>query len=226
MNDFIAIIPARGGSKGIKKKNMVKLKNKPLIQYTLEAALKCNYISKTVVTSDDDEILNFSKSFGAISHKRSKELSTDFIDAVPVIKDVLEKYKRFKNFIYLQPTSPLRNTKHITEAISIFLKEKNKSVISVKKVENECLKYFKIKNGMLSGLIDNHSPFKRRQDLDEVVKANGAIYICEIETFLLNNSLLSDNTVPYYMCSSESNDIDNLDDLLEVEKILNERKKD
>ena len=120
--NMIAIIPARGGSKGLPRKNIHKLNSKPLISYTVESALACDFIDKVAVSTEDDEIAEVAKKFGASVIKRPVELAQDETPAKLVVKHAIDTEKdegtSYKYIILLQPTSPMRNRFHITEAVS------------------------------------------------------------------------------------------------------------
>ncbi|MBP6713471.1 acylneuraminate cytidylyltransferase family protein [Aliarcobacter cryaerophilus] len=220
---MISIIPARGGSKGLPKKNILELAGKPLIAWTIESSLKSKYISKTIVSSDCDEILNISSKYGSEILKRPDELARDTTPTEPVVEHILQNIKDLGNYSYLvllQPTSPLRDEKDIDEAISKLIQEKDATaLISVKEIDNKILKAFKINNnGYLEGISNNKYPFMRRQDLPKVFMPNGAIYIISINEFLKTKRLFSDNAISYLMNEEKSLDIDTIDDF---EKIKN-----
>ena len=220
---IISIIPARGGSKGLPKKNILELAGKPLIAWTIESSLKSKYISKTIVSSDCDEILNISSKYGSEILKRPDELARDTTPTEPVVEHILQNIKDLGNYSYLvllQPTSPLRDEKDIDEAISKLIQEKDATaLISVKEIDNKILKAFKINNnGYLEGISNNKYPFMRRQDLPKVFMPNGAIYIISINEFLKTKRLFSDNAISYLMNEEKSLDIDTIDD---IEKIKN-----
>ncbi|WP_313956428.1 acylneuraminate cytidylyltransferase family protein [Aliarcobacter cryaerophilus] len=220
---IISIIPARGGSKGLPKKNILELAGKPLIAWTIESSLKSKYISKTIVSSDCDEILNISSKYGSEILKRPDELARDTTPTEPVVEHILQNIKDLGNYSYLvllQPTSPLRDEKDIDEAISKLIQEKDATaLISVKEIDNKILKAFKINNnGYLEGISNNKYPFMRRQDLPKVFMPNGAIYIISINEFLKTKRLFSDNAISYLMNEEKSLDIDTIDDF---EKIKN-----
>ena len=220
---IISIIPARGGSKGLPKKNILELAGKPLIAWTIESSLKSKYISKTIVSSDCDEILNISSKYGSEILKRPDELARDTTPTEPVVEHILQNIKDLGNYSYLvllQPTSPLRDEKDIDEAISKLIQEKDATaLISVKEIDNKILKAFKINNnGYLEGISNNKYPFMRRQNLPKVFMPNDAIYIISINEFLKTKRLFSDNAISYLMNEEKSLDIDTIDDF---EKIKN-----
>lgn len=223
---ILAIIPARGGSKGIPKKNIVGLGGKPLIAWTIEAALGCSYIDKVVVSSDDKEILATAKKWGAQIVKRPKKISGDHSPFQPLIFHTLAACKKQENYtpnllVYLQPTSPLRTSQDISQAIEKFLDKKAGALISVYSLDKKYLKAFVInKEGYLVGAVNNKYPFANRQDLPDLYMPNGAIYIIKTKLYLKYGQLFSPRTLPYEMSWEQSIDIDNPADLKTAEELL------
>ena len=224
INKFIAIIPARGGSKGIKKKNLKLLNGKPLIYWTIKAAVDSKCFNSIIITTDDVEIKKYCKKFELIIYNRPKKFAKDTTPMVPVVLDVLENYKdifdKAEGFCLLQPTSPLRSATHINEAMNLFNSSKANSVLSVIKRDNKVAKYLIEKKGSLSGLMNNDAPFLRRQDLPNVVETNGAIYICSNKAFEQKKSFLIKKCIPYYMDLELSIDIDEMKDLQKAEELI------
>jgi N-acylneuraminate cytidylyltransferase len=214
---IVAIIPARGGSKGIPRKNIINFLGKPLIQWSIEAALKSKYITDVVISSDDDEILNEAKkNNNVLIIKRPIDLAQDNSKTEPVLVHVLESLKdiKFDFLILLQPTSPLRTFKDIDLAFEKMFDFKANSLISVCELEHHPYKSFKIDDkGYLKGIINNDFPFFPRQELPKTYRANGAIYIIKVKDFIKNKSLLTDKTIHFKMNQEKSLDIDTLDDL-------------
>ncbi len=217
---IISIIPARAGSKGIPKKNIIALAGKPLIAWSIDASLKSKYINRTIVSSDDEDILHISKKLGAETIKRPKSLARDNSPTEPVLVHALRQLKSKEGyvpdiFVLLQPTSPLRNHQDINNALELMLKDRNASaVISVYNMQHHPLKSFmRGKTGYLRGIINNKYPFMPRQNLPQVLMPNGAIYIVKTKTFLRKHQLLTQKTLPYIMSESKSVDVDTLDDL-------------
>jgi CMP-N-acetylneuraminic acid synthetase len=222
---IVGIIPARGGSKSIPKKNIVQFGGKPLIAWTILAALKSKYISKTVVSSDDDEILSIARSYNAGCIKRPAEFSLDESPSEPLILHAMNfLVKEGDNFDYimlLQPTSPLRNSKHIDKAAEELFGSKATALISTLEINNKYLKSFIVnEKGYIQSILHKNYAFNRRQDLPRLFLSNGAIYLIETKEFLKNNSLITDKTISYPMDETESIDIDTKEDLLEAEKFL------
>ena len=135
----LAIIPARGGSKGIPRKNVKAISGKPMIQYTIEAAKDCEYIDKVIVSTEDEEIADISMRAGAIvPFSRPEELATDEAKIIDVVMHAVEFYERkaehFDIIVLLQPTSPLRNAEDVTKALEYFIRKEQKSLVSVSEV--------------------------------------------------------------------------------------------
>lgn len=223
--NILAIIPARGGSKGLPRKNIYFVKGKPLIAYSIEAALGSKFITKIIVSSDDDEILKVSKEFGATPLKRPKKLAQDTSTSEEVIQNVInsliKQNEEFDILVLLQPTSPLRDASDIDNAIELMLKNNASAVISVTNIGVKPFKtYYLNKKGFLQGVHNNKSPNMRRQDLPDAYLANGAIYAVYTNLFLQYNSLLPKKTIPYIMDILKSYDIDDLEDINQIETLL------
>lgn len=214
----IAIIPARGGSKGIPKKNLVNFLGKPLLQWSIEAALNSKYITDVVVSSDDDDILRISqKHKNVIPIKRPKELAIDTSRTEPVLTHVIESLKgrTFDYLILLQPTSPLRKSDDIDEAFNKLLASYANSLISVCSNDYHPYKSLRINDkGFLEGIINNEYPFLPRQELPQTYSANGAIYIIKVKEFIKNYSLITSKTLHFKMSIERSLDIDSKIDLI------------
>lgn len=217
----IAIIPARGGSKGIPKKNIISLRSKPLIQYSIDAARDAKIFDKIVLSSDDPEILKVGADLKVEILNRPKEIAGDNVSMNPVIEHVLSQFPDFCTIVLLQPTSPLRTAFHIREAYDLYLKEKPGSLVSVFIPSEHPYKSFVIENnGRLVGAYSELAPFTRRQELPEVYLPNGAIYIFSKEDFKENNAIPMRNLIPYFMNVKDSIDIDSWYDLKTSELIL------
>jgi len=227
---IISIIPARGGSKGVPRKNMILIAGKPLIAWTIIASLGSKFINRTIVSSDNNEILQISKKFGAETIKRPKVLASDKALSPPIITHVLSYLKKKENYIpdiivFLQPTSPLRDSGDIDQAIKMLFKNlKDTAVISVLETEHSPLKTFSInKKGYLKGIINNKYPFMRRQDLPTYYLHNGAIYVILTKSFLRKKSFITKRTLPFIMGLVKSKQIDTFQDIVEIRKILNKK---
>ena len=224
----IAIIPARGGSKGIPKKNLTNIGHKPLIGWSIDAALESEFITNVIVSSDDEDILKTANNYGAQTHLRTASLATDTAKTEPVLVEVLRyleaKNEKFDYLVLLQPTSPLRTASDIDAAFKMLIDKKATSLISVKEPESNPLKSFVLnEEGYMQGIVNNDFPFMPRQALPKVFYPNGAIYIVEVPYFNQAEKLFSDKTISYLMSADKSVDIDTKADILRAEKILKER---
>ena len=219
---FLAIIPARGGSKRLPRKNLLDLCGKPLIAWSIEAALKSKYISKVIVSSDDEEILNIAKEYKADFIKRPDELASDTATTFDALKHTLENVGKYDYVVLLQPTSPLRSEKHIDEAIEL-LKEKNAdAIISVCEMEHSPLWSNTLDENLdMSNFLRDEVLNKRSQDLAKYYRLNGAIYICKTDKLLQNESFfLKENIYAYKMNKKHSVDIDEEIDFIIAEKLM------
>lgn len=211
---FLAIIPARGGSKRLPRKNVLDLAGKPLVSWSIEAGLNSKYVDKVIVTSDDEEVLKISKQFGAEIIKRPEELANDASATFDAIKHTIENLERYEFIVLLQPTSPLRNEKHINEAIELLHVKNADAIISVSKVEHSPLWSNTLpEDRSMSHFIQDEIKNKRSQDLGEYYRLNGAIYICRTEKLLNEKTFfIKDNIFAYEMDRACSIDIDEEED--------------
>lgn len=219
---FLAIIPARGGSKRLPRKNMLELAGKPLVAWCIEAALHSNYIDNVIVSSDDDEILSISTMFGAETIKRPDCLAGDMATTFDTIKHTIDHSTNYDYIILLQPTSPLRKTNHIDEAIELLIAKKADAVISVCEMEHSPLWSNTLsEDGDMSNFIRDEIKNKRSQDLEKYYRLNGAIYISKTSRLLEEKSfMLKDNIFAYIMARESSIDIDTLTDFRVAEYFM------
>lgn len=214
---FLGIIPARGGSKGIPKKNIVLVNNKPLIQYTIDAALASKYLDDIIVSTDDKEIAKVSEQLGIkVPYLRPKFLATDEARTIDTIIHVIEEQKKLEKVydyvVILQPTQPLRKTRHIDEAIERIIQYNQNELVSVSKVKEHPVLMRTINDkGILKSLLNINSTI-RRQDFSDVYKVNGAIYINKVSK-LNKDTSLNDNKFSYVMNVKYDLDIDDPQDL-------------
>ncbi|MEK9727581.1 MAG: acylneuraminate cytidylyltransferase family protein [Candidatus Margulisiibacteriota bacterium] len=217
---YLAVIPARGGSKGIKNKNRKLLCGKPLIQYTIEAVQQ-SIIKDFVVSTDDKNIAKIAEKLGVNVVMRPKELAQDNTPTLPVLQHALkESGSNYDAIITLQPTSPLRKALHINEAIKLF--ELNKgadSLVSIVKVPHNMVpeSIMAIDDGELVNYIES-TPL-RRQDKPTYYARNGAaIYITTINQ--LEISVFGGKIIPYEMSFLDSFDIDDIEDWELVQRLI------
>lgn len=209
---ILALIPARGGSKRLPKKNVLPLAGKPLVLWTIDAAIESRYIDRVILSTDDEKILSVvNRKEIEIPELRPSYLSDDNATSLDVMLHILNKYRRDEDIlVLLQPTSPLRNYKHIDEALELFVKQNAEAVISVTECEQSPLWSNTLpKDGNMDGFIKPEA-IQRAQDLQQYYRLNGAIYIFDIDKMLLNQKVIYNNkTFAYKMNAKESIDIDN-----------------
>ena len=204
----LAVIPARAGSKGLPGKNHLTLSGKPLIQWTIEAALQTSGIDQVIVSSDDEVVINLANSLGVSSHRRAASLSGDSAQASDVIADALAHHPGFQTLVYLQPTSPLRTSIHIEEALQRFNSSLKVPVISVTQVTQppEWMYTLDADGQLVPFFLSDEL---RRQDTKIKYIPNGAIYIADISSLRENGHVFAKSSPqPYVMDSRTSVDID------------------
>ncbi len=223
-NRILALIPARGGSKGIPHKNITPLAGEPLIKYSIDAALQSKYIDYVLISTDDAEIAEISKKFGAkVPFLRPKELASDTaktIDAVlHAIETLQEAGETFDSLVLLQPTSPLRTAEDIDGAVETFYQNNRRPVVSVSEVSDHPILIRTIEQTpegeRLKPLLEGSSTV-RRQDMPPFYRVNGSIYINPFEEIRRTTSF-NDNPVPFVVPTSRSVDIDEPLDLVLAE---------
>lgn len=229
---MIAIIPARGGSKGLPGKNIKLLNGKPLIAYTIEAAMASKYIERIIVTTDSVDIANVAKQYGAeVPFVRPDDLSSDTASAVDVyihaIEYLMKEQESFiEKFVVLLPTAPLRTSDHIDKAINYFEEMNASTLISVREAETPVTWYM---NRDCNGRVRNAgfgmgSAVANRQVNQMYYIPNGAIYILDYKLLKNQRTYYCDNTVGYVMTAEESVDIDTLTDFRFAELLLQDIK--
>lgn len=216
--NIIAIIPARGGSKGIPQKNIIDLGGLPLLAWSIRVARAAKVLDEVYVSTDDDEIAKIAKEYGArVPFLRPKELATDKATTVDAISHFILKLKLENNcpdiVVLLQPTQPFRSVETIIKAIEAY-KLTGSGVVSVSRVAEHpvLMRYFDKSTSVLTRLLGNVNSTVRRQDFSEVYRVNGAVYVNSVEDYLQKKSL-NDNPIGVITTELEGVDIDTLDDL-------------
>jgi N-acylneuraminate cytidylyltransferase len=226
---ILAIIPARGGSKGIPKKNIVEISGKPLISYSIEVAKKSNLIDKVIVSTDNDEIAEISKKHGAeVPFKRPSELAEDHVPTYPVIKHTLEWLKENEKYepdlvVLLEPTFPLRTSGEVDEAIKTIQKDDEAdSLRGVIEPFQNPYRMWTVKGKYLKPLIptDTQSFEKPRQSLEKVYWQNGYIYISKYKTIMEKGNIHGEKILPFILDEGKFIDLDTEEDLKLLKKVL------
>ena len=221
----LAIIPARGGSKGIPNKNITNLAGKPLIAYSITAAKNSKYIDDVFVSTDSMQIAEAAKEYGVIvPNLRPPELATDNARTIDVIVhciDILKSSGRLYDIIVLlQPTQPLRIVSDIDESLETFIGNGCISLVSVSETTDSPVLVRTIsKNGRLKRVLENANSTVRRQEMKKYYRVNGSVYI-NLASEINPELSLNDNKMPYIMSRSRAVDIDEEFDLLIAEAIL------
>lgn len=230
---MIAIIPARGGSKGLPGKNIRELAGKPLISYSIMSAMKADCIDRVLVTTDDEKIAKVAESYGAeIPFIRPPELATDNSSAVDVYIHAVEYMINTEkcdvdSFMVLLPTAPLRTSHHIMEAYDLFVNRNAATLISVVEAETPPSWYMQLsENGMIQncGFGNNENAISNRQNNKTYYIPNGAIYILNYNLLKSKRTYYCDKTIGYVMSRCDSVDIDTLDDFDYAEYLLTKSK--
>lgn len=219
---ILAVIPARGGSKGVPKKNIKLMAGEPLIAWTIKVTQKSKYIDRVILSSEDDEIIRIAQEFRCdVPFKRPQSLAQDDTHGIEPILHAIEHCPGYDYVMMLQPTSPLRLIEDIDGCIEKFVKEQAKSCVSVCEPTKSPYWMFTLENDeRLHAILPEHSLIPRRQDLPSIYALNGAVYIAEINWLLENKNFISKETIGYVMPVSRSYDIDTLEDFAICELFL------
>lgn len=222
---ILAIIPARSGSKGMKDKNITPLCGKPMIAYTMEAALESGIFEDVVVSTDSPLYAEIAKGFGAsVPGLRPEELSHDRATSADVVLytlDLLEKQgKNFDYFVLLQPTSPLRTHTHIVDGIKLLMEQQADSVVSLCPCAHP--PEWTCKEEHLSNLSYFATELKNqpRQTLKSSYQLNGSLFIAKVSVFREEKNFFCGNSVAYLMKTKDSVDVDDKDGFLFAEYLL------
>jgi len=223
----LAVIPARGGSKGIPNKNVVSLMGKPLINWTIEAASSSRYIDHLILSSDDECICSVAKAAGCnVPFLRASELATDDAKTVDVVLDAINRTPGFDLVVVLQPTSPLREASDIDNCLELLIAQGAATAVSVSESrDHPFLVYSMAADSRLDAFLKiDPSVSMRRQDLPPAYSLNGAIYVAEIDWLIASKSFVSLETVGYLMSREASVDIDEPSDLERARMYLSDRR--
>ena len=216
MNNSIAIITARGGSKRIPRKNIKFFLGQPIIKYSIDAALNAGCFEDVIVSTDDEEIAEIARSYGAIvPFIRSKENSNDFATTADVISEVLGDLningKNYKHCCCIYPTAPFVTSEKLSEAYNLLITSGAKSVVPVVRFGFPILRSFKIEDGMVKMNWPEHMN-SRSQDLPPAFHDCGQFYFLKVKSFLNDKKLFTDFTLPLEMPETEVQDIDTEED--------------
>jgi N-acylneuraminate cytidylyltransferase len=216
----LAIIPARGGSKGIPGKNIYPICGKPLIAWTIEAAQKSKYLDKTILSSDDEEIIEVALQLGCdVPFIRPENISQDETPGIAPVFHALETLSESYDYVcLLQPTSPLRITEDIDMSIEIAHSVKGMCVSVVEVAKSPFWMYQLDSDNHLTPILEN--TFSRRQELPKTFALNGAVYVAQVPLLIAEKSFLFKDTQAYIMPAERSIDIDSYLDVKICETLL------
>ena len=227
----IAVIPARSGSKGLPDKNIRPVNGKPLLAYTIEAALESGCFDTIHVSTDSERYAEIARQYGAdVPFLRSAALATDTASTWDAVREVLARYdelgKRFDTMMLMQPTTPLRTGGDVKEAYALLQKKQAKSVIAVCEVDHSPLWCDTIPDsGSMKGFGRKDLAWVNRQDLRPYYRVNGAIYLLSVNGINIppDDEIYEDNCYALFMDRKKSVDVDSEDDLALVEFLLARR---
>jgi CMP-N-acetylneuraminic acid synthetase len=224
---ILAVITARGGSKGIPQKNLRLLAGKPLIAYSIQAALQSKTLNKIIVSTDDKTIADLSKQYGAeVPFLRPKHLATDTATGLSVLQHAVSYLAEKEGYVAdiivcLQPTSPLRSAGDIDQAVTLCMNTGADSVISLCQAEHHPYWMKRVVEGRVYPLMEEEEDkYNRRQELPPVYQLNGAICLTRRKVLLEEEKVLGEHTLAYIMPQERSIDIDTPIDLKLAELIL------
>ena len=221
MSGVLALIPARGQSKGIPRKNIRPIAGKPLIAWTIEAALACRGVAAVVVSTEDDEIAEVARVAGAATpFRRPDELATDEAPGIGPVLHALHALPQYDAVMLLQPTSPLRNTGDIDGILDMVKTTGASSVVSVCEVgDHPAWMFSRSEDGRLEPFLSDQRP-TRRQDMTDLFTLNGAMYFATRDRVLVKEALVTEDTLSYVMPVERSIDIDTPFDWCVAEMLL------
>lgn len=210
----LALITARGGSKGLPRKNILLAGGKPLVAWTIQAALSAESVNRVVLSSDDDEIMKAALAAGCeVPFRRPTELANDQASSMDVVLHALGELPGYDYLVLLQPTSPLRTSSDIDSAFRKLRIHDAPACVAVSEVDQSPYWMYSLSNDdRLHNILEPLPKVSRRQDLPPVYTLNGAIYIAKIDWLLKKRSFLGPETVAYVMPKDRSLDIDDATD--------------
>lgn len=218
---LLAVVPARGGSKGVPRKNVREVGGFPLIAWSLQAARESRYVDTTIVSTDDEEIARVARAHGGeVPFMRPSALATDKAPTIDVVLDVLQRYPGHQWVVLLQPTSPLRQAADIDAAIDHCLEANAPSCVSVCEAQESPYWMYTITDAGHMEPVIPATARTRRQDLPPAYSLNGAIYLARVDWLERERTFVRPETVAYEMPLVRSLDIDTESDLLQLQTLL------
>ena len=218
----IGLIPARGGSKGIKRKNIKHFCGKPLISWTIKQAIDSECLDRVIVSTDDKEIADIAIENGAeVPFLRPKSLSKDDSSSISCVMHLINKIPDIKFVLFLQPTSPLREASDIKGIFELQQKSNAESLVSLTLTPKHPSLMYKLKDNKKIEPIYSEAAF-RRQDFSNIYLLNGALYLCSRDFLMKENNFINEQTIGYLMPNERSVDVDDSDDWIFAERKFKE----
>ncbi|MBO8164301.1 MAG: acylneuraminate cytidylyltransferase family protein [Brevibacillus sp.] len=218
----LAVIPARGGSKGVPRKNIKPLSGKPLLAWTIEAAKQSSLLDRIVVSTEDEEIAKMAREFGAeVPFMRPQELAQDDTPGIDPVLHALEQLPSFDYVVVLQPTSPLREAVDIDSCIRMCVERNKPACVSVTLADKPPHWMYQLdEQSHLHPIVPQERAIARRQEAPPVFLLNGAVYVAQTEWVQNSRTFLTNETVAYAMPKERSLDIDTDIDFVIAEEWL------
>lgn len=228
----LGLIPARGGSKGVSRKNIRQLCGKPLLQYTAESALTAHHLSRVILSSDDEEVARVGERCGLqVPFLRPAHLAQDDTPMLPVIQHALNWFEsngeRFDAVCVLQPTNPLRRSEDIDGCIEMLQREDADAIVTILPVPhgyNPHWVYFRHKNGSLQLSTGESEPIPRRQSLPPAYHRDGSVYVTRSDVITSGKGLYGNRLLGYLLNSDRSVNIDSLEDWQRAETLIAQKR--
>ncbi|MEK7829877.1 MAG: acylneuraminate cytidylyltransferase family protein [Acidobacteriota bacterium] len=226
--NILGLIPARGGSKGVPRKNIRLLAGKPLLAYTAEAALASSRLTRVILSTDDEEIAEVGRGCGLeVPFLRPAELAEDTTPTLPVVQHAVRfleaQGERFDAICLLQPTNPLRQTSDIDGCIDLLESAEANTVFTMLAVpaeHNPHWVYFRNADGSLQLSTGEAMPIPRRQNLPPAFHREGSVYVTRRDVVMIENSLYGARVIGFEIERSRSVNIDNMEDWAKAESLL------
>ena len=228
--NVLGLIPARGGSKGVPRKNIRQLAGKPLLAYTAEAALASSRLTRVILSTDDEEIAEVGRSCGLeVPFLRPAKLAEDTTPTLPVVQHAVQfletRGEQFDAICLLQPTNPLRQTSDIDGCIELLESAAADTVFTMLAVpaeHNPHWVYFRNNDGSLRLSTGEATPIPRRQSLPPAFHREGSVYVARRDVVMIENSLYGARVIGFEIERSRSVNIDNLEDWAKAESLLSQ----
>jgi len=223
----LAIIPARGDSKGIPRKNLYPLNGKPLIAYTIEATLKSKLLTRSIISTDSKEIAEVAEKYGGdVPFIRPNVLANDTASSIDVVKHAVKELEkadgvRYNYAVLLQPTTPLRLSEDIDKVVQKLISTQCDTVITMVDVGAfHPARMYRIENDRLVGIMEESIAMRRRQDLPPIYIRSGDVYACKRDIIFNRNSMLGNDCRPLVISPNRAINIDTLRDIVLAEYLL------